>query len=91
MASVPKVYKLQHSINVFSLGCCICSGLLGGTAGFKESEDKAGEEEGVEVTALSPSDKTQGDTTSFIIVPCPASFPDSVCHKRYAASLPMLT
>lgn len=34
-------------IAAFSLGLCICSGVLGGTAGFEESEDEACEEQGL--------------------------------------------
>lgn len=47
----------------------------GRTAGFMETIDEGSEEKGVQVTALSQSDKTHGGIFSFNIVFCPAFFP----------------
>lgn len=67
MTPVPQEYELQHNMTVFSLRQCICSG-------FKESKDETNEEEGVKVTAQSPSNKH-----TYSIGPC-------VCGHVYTAT-----
>lgn len=49
--------------------------MLGRTAGLKELENKTSEEMGEQMTALSPSDKTDGGTIRFSGLPHSAFFP----------------
>lgn len=89
LSPVLQAYKLQNNMAVYSLGPCICSGVLGGTTGSKEPEDEVIEDEGVQVTALQDmwcQQQLQQCAPSCILASRPMLSGPHVCYIVYPAA-----